>query len=44
MATLGCFSPEEVHENVEISFAALERRFPDLEKRASPNNEQAVLS
>jgi len=44
MVTLGCFSPQEVHEDVEISFAALERRFPDLEKRASPNNDQAVLS
>jgi len=28
VVTLGCFSPEEVHEDVEISFAALEHRLP----------------
>jgi len=44
MVVLGAFSAEEVHEDVEISFAALERRFPDIEKRASPASEQAVLS
>jgi len=43
MVTLGAFTPEEVHEDVEISFAALERRFPDMEKRGSFNQEQAVL-
>ena len=43
MVTIGCFNPDEVHEDVEISFAALERRFPNLEKRASANKEQAVL-
>ena len=44
MVTLGAFSAEEVHEDVEISFAALERRFPDMEKRASANNDQVLLS
>ena len=29
LVTLGCFSPEEVHEGVEISYAALERRMPE---------------
>jgi len=43
MVTLGCYLPDEVHEDVEISFAALERRFPDIEKRSSPNKEQAVF-
>ena len=43
MVTVGCFTPEEVHEDVEISLAALEGRFPDLEKRASPNNNQAAF-
>lgn len=43
MVTVGAFTPDEVHEDVEISFAALERRFPDLEKRASPNQEQAAF-
>lgn len=44
MVTIGCFTPEEVHEDVEISLAAIEHRFPELEKRSSPNNEQAVLN
>jgi len=44
MVTLGAFQPSEVHEDVEISFAALERRFPDIEGRSSPNQNQAVLS
>ncbi|MCL1786649.1 MAG: hypothetical protein FWG38_01575 [Defluviitaleaceae bacterium] len=43
MITVGCFSEREVHEDVEISFAALEGRFPELEKRASPNNKQAAF-
>ena len=37
MVTVGCFTPAEVHEDVEIALAALERRKPDLEGRASPN-------
>jgi hypothetical protein len=37
MVTVGCFTPREVHEDVEIGLAALERRRPDLEGRASPN-------
>ena len=43
MVTVGCFTPAEVHEDVEISMAALERRFPNLERRASPNNNQAAF-
>ena len=37
MVTVGAHTPQEVHEDVEIAMAALERRFPDLEGRASPN-------
>ncbi|MEZ0535778.1 hypothetical protein ACAG39_00865 [Caldicellulosiruptoraceae bacterium PP1] len=37
MVTVGCLTPEEVDEDVEISLAALERRPPDLEGRSSPN-------
>ncbi len=33
MVTVGCFTPEEVHEDVEISLAALEHRFPDIGRR-----------
>lgn len=43
MLTLGAFSADEVHEDVEISFAALEHRFPNLEKRASPVQDQAAF-
>jgi hypothetical protein len=43
MITIGCSNADEVHEDVEISFAALERRFPDLERRGSPNSGQAAF-
>jgi len=43
MVTVGCLTPEEAHEDVEISLAALERRFPNLEGRGSPNKNTAVL-
>ena len=42
MVTVGAFSEREVHEDVEIALAALERRFPNLENRNSPN-QTAVL-
>lgn len=37
MVTVGAFSPEEAREDIEIAMAAIERRFPDMEKRSSPN-------
>jgi len=43
MVTVGAFTADEVHEDVEISLAALEHRFPDLEKRSSPNQHQAAF-
>ncbi len=43
MVTCGCFTPDEVHEDVEISLAAIERRFPNIEKRSSPNNNQSAF-
>ena len=36
MITVGANSAAEVHEDVEISFAALERRAPELQGRSSP--------
>jgi hypothetical protein len=36
MITVGCISEHEVHEDVEISLAALEKRLPNLEGRSSP--------
>ena len=40
MVTVGCTHPDEAAEDIEISLAALERRFPDIGKRASPNQNQ----
>lgn len=37
MVTVGCLTPEEAAEDIEISFAALEHRAPNLEGRNSPN-------
>ena len=36
MVTVGAFTPQEVHEDVEIAMAALERRRPVLGRRSSP--------
>ncbi len=40
LVTVGCTHPDEAAEDIEISRAALERRFPDIGKRASPNPNQ----
>lgn len=37
MVTVGCLTPEEAMEDLEIGMAAIERRPPDLEGRNSPN-------
>jgi len=37
MVTVGCFTPDEVYEDVEIGLAAIERRFPEIEGRNSPS-------
>ncbi len=44
MVTVGCFTPEEVHEDVEIALAAIERRFPTLTPRSSPNKNQTAIT
>ena len=43
MVTVGTIRTDEVYENIEISRAAFEGRYPELEKRASPNADQAAL-
>jgi hypothetical protein len=43
MVTVGAFTPQEVHEDVEISLAAIEHRKPRLMGRSSPNKDTAVL-
>lgn len=42
MVTVGAHTPQEVHEDVEIALAAIERRYPDIEKRNSPNMTAAL--
>jgi hypothetical protein len=37
MVTVGCLTPEEAAEDVEIALSAIERRPPDLSGRDSPN-------
>lgn len=43
MVTVGCFSADEAEEDIEISSAALERRFPEFGRRASPIQNQAAF-
>lgn len=40
MVTVGCFHENEAIEDVEISLAAIERRYPNIGKRSSPNVKQ----
>jgi len=42
MITVGCISEHEVHEDVEISMAALEHRLPDIEGRSSPAKQSII--
>jgi hypothetical protein len=42
MITVGCVNEHEVHEDVEISLAALENRLPKLEGRSSPAKQSII--
>ena len=42
MVTVGTYRAGEAYEVIEISRAAFDRRYPELEKRASPNQNQAT--
>jgi len=42
MITLGCINEHEVHEDVEISLAAMEKRLPCLEGRSSPGKTSII--
>jgi hypothetical protein len=42
MITVGCKTHFEAYEDVEISFAALEKRLPDLAGRSSPNKTDII--
>jgi hypothetical protein len=37
MVTVGCYTPQEVFEDIEFSLAAIERRPPKLSGRNSPS-------
>ena len=43
MVCCGCFNEREAAEDIEISFAALERRGANLAKRNSPAKNQSAL-
>jgi hypothetical protein len=43
MVTVGCLTPDEAREDVEISRAALERRRPVLQGRDSPNRTAVMV-
>ena len=43
MVTVGATTAAEVFEDVEIGLAAIERRYPDIEGRQSPNIKQAAF-
>mgnify|MGYP000910534124 CR=1 FL=1 len=36
MVCIGCFNADEAREDIEIAYAALERRLPNVETRNSP--------
>jgi len=42
MVAVGCISEHEVHEDVEISLAALEKRLPNVEGRSSPSKTSII--
>jgi len=42
MVTVGCLTPDEAAEDIEIGFAAIDRRPPNLAGRASPNKTAAL--
>jgi len=42
MVTLGAHNAREVHEDVEIALAAIERRWPDLDGRGSPAKQKVL--
>jgi hypothetical protein len=42
MVTVGCVNEHEVHEDVEISLAALEHRLPKIQGRSSPAKQSII--
>lgn len=44
MVTVGCMTEQQAEEDIEISMAALEHRFPDIGPRSSPNPNQTAFA
>lgn len=44
MVTVGCMTEREAEEDIEISLAAIERRFPNIGPRSSPNPDQTAFA
>lgn len=44
MVTVGCMTEQEAEEDIEISLAAIEHRFPYIGPRSSPNPDQTAFS
>ena len=42
MVTVGCLTPKEAAEDIEISLAAIERRFPEIGGRSSPKKTEIM--
>ncbi len=42
MVTVGAHPPEEVDEDAEIALAAIERRYPDMQRRSTPSKTAAL--
>ncbi|MBR5752281.1 MAG: hypothetical protein IKX84_07810 [Clostridia bacterium] len=42
MVTVGAHTPEEVDEDAEIALAAIERRYPDMQRRSTPSKTAAL--
>jgi hypothetical protein len=42
MITVGCLTPQEAEEDIEISLAALNNRPPRLEGRSSPKKTEIM--
>jgi hypothetical protein len=44
LVTVGCMTEQEAGEDIEISMAAIDHRFPDIGPRSSPAPDQAAFS
>jgi hypothetical protein len=42
MVTVGAHTPEEVDEDAQIALAAIERRYPDMQRRSTPSKTAAL--